>query len=155
MGPLFDYLNVNNKNMSFKGLAASRDICYLDVFLTGNGPGIETFLYRKPLSGNTLLRAQSGHSRHILKGIPMGQFLPFRHICSSESQFDKEAKLLYRWFLDREYPKWILDWALRIARGKKRDDLLNLKNNKVDLHKNKLTHSTLFSAVWPGKGDNK
>lgn len=82
------------------GQAYNSSICYLYVRLTGRDAEVVTSLYRKPLSGNTLLLDQPGHPRHTIKGIPVGQFLRVRRICSSDTAFEHEAASLYKRFLD-------------------------------------------------------
>lgn len=118
LDPLLSYLNDNNKNLSFTGVANPREMYYLDVCLTGEGLEVSTTLNRKPLSGNTLLSAQSGHPKHTIKGIPVGQFLRLKRICSNDLQFDKESSALYKRFLDRGYPSWMLNRALNIPKNK-------------------------------------
>lgn len=77
-------LNANNKNLAFTCMVDNRKICYLDVCLTGKAPHTEIAFYRKPLLGNTLLLAQSGHYKHTKKVAPVGQFLRISCIFSSE-----------------------------------------------------------------------
>lgn len=75
--PFLAFLNLNNQELSFTGQQDIRSICYLDVKLTIKNLGIDTSIYRKPLSGKTLF-AQSDHPRHTIKGIHVGQFLRVR-----------------------------------------------------------------------------
>lgn len=99
------------------GVAELDKISFLDVQL-GIYNRIYTDLYRKPLSGNTLLMAQSGHPRHTIKGIPVGR------IFNSQESFEMEAQALYNQFLSRGYPRWMLDRACNIASSKDRLELL-------------------------------
>lgn len=75
----FKYLNHNNMNLQFTGHCDRNEINFLDVHLCGRDMSIHTSLYRKPISGNTLL-AKSGHPRHTIRGIPVIQFLRIRKI---------------------------------------------------------------------------
>lgn len=110
----------------------------------GEGPGVSTTLYRIPLSGNRLLSAQSGHSKHTIRGIPLAQFLRLKRICSDDLQFNKEAV-----FPDRGYPKWMRNRAYNIAKHKSRDELVTTDvSKKVDPYKNKLTPSSPFSNTF-------
>lgn len=92
-----------------------------------------------------------GILRHTIKGIPVGQFLRVRRICSDAKQFELEATSLYQWFLNRGYPKWMINRTLAIARGKDRKDLLEKRIQGNNLHQTKLTLSTPYSVEFGDK----
>lgn len=137
MSSMLVYFNENQLNQSFTGMTDSRSIFFLDICLTGMDGKVCSTLYRKPLSGNSLLLAQSGLPRHTIKGIPVGQFLHVRRICSYNYQFQKEARALYGRFLQRGYPRWMLERALTIARHKDRSDLINKVTCQKESNKRK------------------
>lgn len=68
------FVNDNNLNLQFTGFMDSKSIEFLDVTPMGEEDRVVSKLYRKPSASNSLLRADSGHPRHTIKSIPVGQF---------------------------------------------------------------------------------
>lgn len=52
---------------------------------------------------NALLHAKSSHPKHLIKNIPVGQFLCMRRICSTEDAFEKQSTDLSLRFQARGY----------------------------------------------------
>lgn len=71
---LLDYLNGNHLNVKCTGQINYEPVSFLDVTLWPGGR-IITAVYRKILSCNTVLWADSGHPGHTSGGLPVGQFL--------------------------------------------------------------------------------
>lgn len=97
---------------------------------------IATNLYRKPTEGNYLLHVESAHPRHLIKGIPVGQYLHIRRNCTSIKVFKTQADALRERFLKRGYSHK----ALKRAYKKDLESLLELllfqgehlsKDNKI------------------------
>lgn len=130
--------------IKFTGHMEKNQISFLDVSLTGMGDEV----YRKPLSGNSLLQAQSANPKCTIKSIPVGQFVRLRRICSDQLQFEQESLGLYSCFLNHGYPKWVLDRAFNIAKGKNRADLLNKKRLEQCKNTRKLTFSSSYSLQF-------
>ncbi|CAJ0953057.1 unnamed protein product [Ranitomeya imitator] len=91
-------LNVNDLNIKLT-FSHGRQINFLDldVFVSPQGV-IETNVYRKPTATNTLLHASSSHRQSTINGIPIGQHLRIKRICSSQEQFQDQAQDLYHRF---------------------------------------------------------
>ena len=60
------------------------------------------------------------------KGIPYGQFLRLRRICSRITDFDNNAVNLARHFSRRGYPQELIETSLIKARRRDRTELLQL-----------------------------
>lgn len=86
--------------MSFTGTIQSCSIEFLDVKLIGVGESVHTTVYRKPTAGNTLLRADSAHPKYTIQGVPYGQFLRLRCLCSTPKSFQMEANNMAQRFRD-------------------------------------------------------
>lgn len=109
-------------------------------------------------SGNLCLEIhypwQSGHPRHTVRGIPVGQFLRIRRICSDQLSYEKEARALYMRFLQRGYPRHMLDRACAISDSKNRSELLSKSGcrkkdkKKQFFNKQRPTFSTFFSREF-------
>lgn len=142
------YLILNTSDLSFTGLMRAGEISFLEVLLVSSGDRVITRLYRKPLTGNSLLMAQSNHPTHTIKGSPVGQFIHLHRICREDTDFEKEAGALYNRFRQRGYPVWMLERALSIAKNKNRKDLLAKRKQPQNRYNGKPTVVTPFSQEF-------
>lgn len=117
-------LNDNALNLQFTGQMSNEPISFLDVTLSSRDGHITSSIYRKPNSGNTLLRADSGHPNHVTHSIPVGQFLRLRRVCSEEDDFQREKEKMSERFLIRGYNMGTLRRATYITDTTARDTLL-------------------------------
>ncbi|MEE6525000.1 hypothetical protein FKM82_024764 [Ascaphus truei] len=79
-------------NLNFTSEPHINHINYLDITLFIDVTGeIQTDIYRKQNSRNTFLKADSNHPRSLIRGIPNGQFLCLRRLCSNEDSFHQQA----------------------------------------------------------------
>ena len=118
------FLNDNPLNLKFTGELNMNTINFLDVNLTGVGDKVVSSIHRKSTAGNALLRADSAHPKHTIRGVPYGQFLRLRRLCSVPETFDREAHNMALRFKDRGYPEHIITKALSAACSIPRTDLL-------------------------------
>uniref|UniRef100_A0A803JYE2 Helix-turn-helix domain-containing protein n=1 Tax=Xenopus tropicalis TaxID=8364 RepID=A0A803JYE2_XENTR len=86
-------------------------IPFLDVVFSTIEGVVTTDLYRKPITRNTLLHAKSGHPRSCIRGIPVGQFLRLRRICSTWDTFQQQAMRLWDRFAQRGYATEVIKSA--------------------------------------------
>uniref|UniRef100_A0A803JG97 Reverse transcriptase domain-containing protein n=1 Tax=Xenopus tropicalis TaxID=8364 RepID=A0A803JG97_XENTR len=113
-------LNNMALNLKFTSACNANQIVYLDLSLTIKEGEIETTVYTKPCSGNSLLSADSCYPRHLNRGIQKGQFLCLHRNCSSDEEFVKEACK----FLDRGYVRKSIFDAFKSAPETDRQELL-------------------------------
>ena len=85
---------------------------------------ISTDLYTKPTDRNTYLPYDSAHPKHCMRGLPYGQFLCIRRICSQDDDFEKHAARKAASLLQHGYPKNLLLDAMMRAYNKDRPSLL-------------------------------
>lgn len=116
---LLTRLNNNSFNLTFTMEYSTTHISFFDVDVRVDSSGyIKTSLFRKPTSGNTILRANSRNPGPLLWSIPFGQYLRIRRICFTDSDFEIQASLLKQRLLDRGYSCSLLKkvyknaWAL-------------------------------------------
>lgn len=64
-------------------------LIFLDVTIIGDEGRVIAKQLRKPFTPNSLLRADSGHPKHTIRGILVGQFLRLERICSDDEDFQK------------------------------------------------------------------
>lgn len=143
----FLILYANNFNLQFADHLDNRSIDFLDVTLFSIEDHIESRLYRKPFSGNNLLRADSGYPSHLTCGILVGQFLRLRRVCSEEGDFQQEKKDMCERFIARGYKPSTLNRAQGIVEATPRQHLLTHKKNRPGLF-NTLNFSTPFSMEF-------
>ncbi|CAJ0915633.1 unnamed protein product [Ranitomeya imitator] len=118
-------LNINPFNLKFTYNWHPNKIDFLDISLcVGEDGAIETGLYRKETSVNSLLHASSAHNYSTIKAIPVGQFLRNRRVCSTEERFEKQSVALTDRFCTRGYSHRCIKAGYRRAKNTRREDLL-------------------------------
>lgn len=94
---------------------------------------LTTSLYSKPTAGNTVLKANSGHPKSLIRSIPFSQYLRARRLCSTEYDFETQASILQKRLLERGYSRSLLKKAYKNAQVLNRNNLLyNKKICKQD-----------------------
>ncbi|XP_053575130.1 uncharacterized protein LOC128664315 [Bombina bombina] len=93
------------KHFLLMGEVNSMSIKFLDLEITGdNVTGeINTTLYRKATSGNTTLEYNSCHPRHVIKGIPKGEYIRAKRNCSTEELYQEQAQIITTRLIERGY----------------------------------------------------
>lgn len=84
--------------------ASTHRVHFLDTWVIKQGPHLITDLYTKPTDSNNLLHHASTHPPHCKGGIPEGQFLRIRRICTQLRDYIRHTILKARHFLERGYP---------------------------------------------------
>ncbi|XP_075443504.1 uncharacterized protein LOC142487664 [Ascaphus truei] len=125
-------LNQNNLNINFTFEHNIHHINYLDLLLyIDNDMTIQTEIFRKANSRNTLLRANSSHPRSLLNSIPKAQFIRLKRLCSSNDTFIKQSGEMAARFKARGYTEEIINTAFEYADSMDRTKLLNKNINKM------------------------
>ncbi|XP_073417787.1 uncharacterized protein [Dendrobates tinctorius] len=93
--------------------------------------------------------ADSAHPGSTIRGIPIGQFLRARRICSKEESFERQAVDLTRRFLDRGYSKKMIKRGYLRATKTTRNNLLygTSSRNKGE-QSNQIRFISTFSNKW-------
>ncbi|XP_071999215.1 uncharacterized protein [Engystomops pustulosus] len=124
-------LNTNSLNIKLTYRMGRNDIEFLDVLFDVDENGlIRSDAYRKKTSTNSLLHASSSHPAKLIRSIPTGQFLRIRRICSTDSNFEKQATDMRARFQERGYPMRTIEQGYQRAKRTKRTDLLTRKIKK-------------------------
>ncbi|XP_077123903.1 uncharacterized protein LOC143781279 [Ranitomeya variabilis] len=123
-------LNTNDLNIRLT-FSHGRQVNFLDLDVCVSSQGfIETNVYRKPTATNTLLHASSSHRQSTIKGIPIGQHLRIKRICSSQEKFRDQAHDLYQRFRERGYSHRQIRTGYKRACSTSRDELLYQTTSK-------------------------
>ncbi|XP_077137950.1 uncharacterized protein LOC143804098 [Ranitomeya variabilis] len=82
-------------------------------------------VFRKSTSTNSLLHFSSSHQSSLIWGIPVGQFLRMRQICSDEDSFEKQSTDLSMRFTERGYSSQSIERGYWRAKRTDRSKALN------------------------------
>ena len=98
---------------------------FLDVsVLLDNKGNISRTLYTKPTDSHNYINYQSCHPGACRDGIPYGQFLRLRRICSIEDDFVEKSKTMALHFHQANYPKKLIQYSFERAFLTDREPLL-------------------------------
>ena len=122
-----EHLNSSNDRITFSSEISKTSLNFLDVTVKLTDSQITTDLYIKPMDKNTYLPYDSAHPKHCMKGLPYGQFLRIRRICSAPTDFERHSAQKAAQLLKHGYPKTLLFEAIMRAHEQKREDLLTPK----------------------------
>ena len=144
-----DHLNTVHNTIKFTSEFSKKRVSFLDVWTTKNSVGyIETDLYTKPTDSNSYLHYYSAHPGHCKRGIPLGQFLRLRRICSDDEAFLRNSIEKGNHLIRRKYPREIVSKAFKKARDRKKHDLLSNPRDRED----KKETNILVTTFNPGSG---
>lgn len=118
------YLNSTTNYLSFTMEQNDSSIHFLDLTLFKGEDNSIGSIFRKPLSRNTLLKADSNHQKQLIQNIPIGQFLRLRRNCSNIMDFQCKAIEMKDRFQQRGYPTSKISLAYQRALGTERESLL-------------------------------
>ena len=119
-----NHLNGVHETIKFTAETSQSAVNFLDTVISVDEDlKIETSLYVKPTDTAGYLHYQSSHPRHCIKGIPYGQFLRIRRICSTEESFVRHCVDKGRHFVRRGYPPLMVADAFNKASKKPRASL--------------------------------
>ena len=121
-----EYLNSKVEGIKFVAHHSHSEISFLDtlVLLTETG-SINTSIYRKPTDTYNYILYNSAHPTSCKKGIPYGQFLRIRRICTNLQDFEHHANEMADAFIQRGYPKQLVTDSLIKAKSMNRKHLLD------------------------------
>ncbi|OCT95583.1 hypothetical protein XELAEV_18013271mg [Xenopus laevis] len=140
-----DKLNSNSINLKVTAEINRDAINFLDIRIyRDNNNDVQTTVFRKDTATNNLLHAKSQHPSSLIQGIPTGQYLRVKRICSTETDFKKEADKLYLRFKQRAYSHNSLKRAYKRALGADRNQLLIPKKHNEAHKANKSTKIIRF-----------
>ena len=142
LNTFLEYINSTSSFLSFTFESDLNKINFLDLTIYKGINMLYSTIYRKPLSRNTLLRAESNHPRRLIQNIPVGQFLRLRRNCKTEAEFENKSIEMKERFLSRGYHSRDIDLAYQKASNTDRSTLLVKKKCSTS---SRLCFSTEFS----------
>ncbi len=106
-----DKLNKFHPKIKFEFANSLTEVNFLDVKIYKHNNKLETTLYTKPTDRKKYLHYTSAHTKPNKTGIPKSQFIRLRRIISNEQEFDKQIQILENKFVERGYPKKLINNA--------------------------------------------
>lgn len=135
------YLNTYDDSLQFTMEHQPDTINYLDVSLFHQDNLVHIKLYRTPKSENGLLQADSCHPNHIIKNLPIGEYVRARKSCSLDTGYSEECYNIDCRLQQQGYLK-LLNRARSIVNNKNRH--LYLFTPKQIYNTNILTFATPY-----------
>ena len=142
------HLNRFHDTIKFTAELSKTEITFLDtrVRLNIDSRQLYTELYCKPTDVNTYLDFDSAHPTSTKQSLPYSQILRIFRICQREEDFEKHSQQKLEEFVEKGYPREILEGALAKVRAQNREETLKAKPKK---RRNKDT-TYLISTHRPG-----
>ena len=122
------FLNSRMNSIKFEAENSKEAVHFLDVTITLDVNGqISTTLYTKPTDSHNYINYGSCHQKSCRNGIPYGQFLRLRRICSTDEYFITESKIMAYHFHQANYPLKLIQESFERAFHQDRKQLLRPK----------------------------
>ena len=142
------HLNRVHRTIKFTSESSRDRVNFLDVWaIKGENGYLRTDLYTKPTDSNNYLHYYSAHPGHCKRGIPLGQFLRLRRICSEDRAFLRHSIDKAKHLVRRNYPVEVVTQAFEKAWKKNRHELLT---NKMRDREDKDNPNILVTTYNPG-----
>lgn len=140
-------LNSNSYNIRLTYKWNHEKVDFLDVIVKRDSLGyLQSNVFRKETSVNSLLHATSSHPIQTINAIPTGQYLRMRRICSSEEDFARQANDLQQRFLNRGYSRRSTKRAYKRALNCTHRELIHKK--KTHKPEQKVRFITDYHSRW-------
>ena len=128
-------MNLFHDTIKFTFSWSASQVNFLDVNVMLNNGVISTDLFCKPTDKHQYLFHTSCHPNSCKRGIPFGQALRIRHICSTDELFEKWAREFCEYLIKRGYnPEFVskeIDWARRVPREDTLRDKQPVTNQRI------------------------
>ena len=123
------YLNSRMPSIKFEAEKSLEQVSFLDVLVKLKGRKLETTLYTKPTDSHNYINYASCHQKSCRDGIPYGQFLRLKRICSTEEEFVRNSKSLAFYFHKADYPLDLIQKSFERAYAQDRQMLITPKSD--------------------------
>ena len=123
LNEFFEYLNEFHPTIKFAMKKSFNKINFLDITVSKNSK-LSTDLYTIKTDEHQCHHAKSCHRSCIKRGIPYGQAVHIKHICSDENVLNERLTQLETWLLKRGYLQENLRSEIERVNLTSREDLL-------------------------------
>ena len=126
-----DRLNNFHDTLKFTWEVSDCKVNFLDLVVSLEEGNLETDLYCKPTDCHQYLHYESCHPLHMKRSSVYSQALRIKRICSKRSDCQKHLKALGGWFMDRGYPKSVVDTQIERVSRLTREEVLITKERDI------------------------
>ena len=126
---LLAYLNSCHTSIKFEYQYSHEKVSFLDTITYIENNTIKTTLYTKPTDRKQYLHYTSSHPFHIKKAIPYSQAIRYRRIIEDDNLFTTQIHDLKIKFLQRGYPKQLIENQLNRVFNLDRNSTLVYKSD--------------------------
>ena len=144
------HLNSVHETIKFTIEKSRTSVSFLDTEVHLDNNHLYTNLYVKPTDRNNYLPFDSAHPYHCKKGLPYGQFLRMRRICSRVEDYHCHCVNKAALLRQKGYPQSLMDDAYTKARDKNRDELLHPTDGTLDRAVKKTYMTTTYNPAYDG-----
>ena len=146
-----EHLNNTHDTIKFSMETSKVEISFLDSMVKLENGKIVRDLYCNPTDRNNFLPFNSAHPYHCKKGLPYGQFLQLRRICSRDEDFLEQSAKKAALLLQKQYPMELLIDSYLKAKAKNWLDLLQPHTNRGDEDKDSAIFlTTTYNPAYNG-----
>jgi hypothetical protein len=129
------WLNTQHHSIKFTSNYGRTNIPYLDVSISIVDGKLTTDVHTKPTDAHMYLPFHSCHPRHCLRGIPYGQCIRLRRICSEDDVFQHRTQELKERLVKRGYPPALIDVAISKVTAIPRSTTLTYKKKTTNTNR--------------------
>ena len=145
-----EFMNSFHNTIKFTFSWLSQQVNFLDVNVVLRNGIVSTDLYSKPTDKHQYLFHTSCHPNSCKKGIPFGQALRICRICSTNAFFEKRARELCYYLVERGYKKDHVEREIDRARRIPRADTLR---DKQPANNSRIPFVVTFHPALPNIGE--
>lgn len=138
-------LNTNSWGIKFTLNFSEREIEFLDLLITHDNHTFITSTFFKKVDANSYLDFNSGHFHKWKQNVPFGQFRRVRKNCTSDTTFKEQAEVISKRFLDKGYPKGLINNARKKAEVLSQEQCLTTKQRDTGLNYERVNFITTFN----------
>ena len=116
--------------IKFTSHYSKSSVRFLDISVNLINSKVVTTLYTKPTASHDYLHRSSYHVQHILKSLPLSQFIRIRRICTNLSDYWKNTNEFIQHFKNRGYKENDLRKCAQAVSIRDREELLTYKRKE-------------------------
>lgn len=123
----FSFLNTIERSIKFTMTWSRESIQFLDTLVYIEDGKLKTDLFVKNTDRNNLLQFKSLHPRGMLESLPYSQLLRIKRIVDDPRKYNRRKYEMGRKFLDRGYPKKLIEGHIQKVDELDEDNTLQKK----------------------------
>ena len=140
------FVNNFHPNLKFTWSISEDKLPFLDLYLIPTPQGLGTTIHYKETDSHSYLTYSSSHPVGCKDSIPYSQFLRLKRICSDDDDFQVRSKEMAGFFVHRNYPRTVIDRALRRVNNISRETAMR-PSDDADSNKKVIPLILTFNSI--------